>query len=604
MGTPINRYTQLSNPRFDPMSLQELMMAPSYKRGQHDKMSESMAETEAQLAKVDPLDYHSEVAQKEQQRLYDQLSSQADLLTKEGFTNTTKSDVQRINKDYQQSISPTGIIGKINAAKKVYNENFKSYMEDATKNKKWSREDALRNWQQFESEKYTGFDDKGGISNIGQFGAPEKIELMSKLKDVKSILGSQVVKELGAGNYSFSRQPDGSLAIVNKSGRRIETSNAPNIQNAMGMLNSELSDPNSAWNQSIKFEGLDPSKYVDQIQSGLEAMLTNKVTDNRSQSLNFKGVKNTKDITNPNIPSVTEPVVEYNANRDKLQNLVSKLGKPKPSDMYDYIPNTKTLNTGEIWTENDFSESQLKRYNTIFDAMKRDGNIDINAEKFSEETNKAINQFLEDTSTFSFSNKILKPNAIDNELQKPLVFSPKKGEDMERHLQQEIFSGRRSLIDKDTQEAVSKESLQGAKFDYVGMVSPDNVLERANDTSVFNNDTFVLPHVVQATLSDGTVKEYYMDRDAEEMKKPEFKASKIIKNVLFNGKVAANSSTIYSSPDLLSKGISNVVTKYNSNTDTYNIKIQADNGDSFILKDASSANVQKSIYRLFTSKQN
>lgn len=302
----INRYTKTEPARFDPMSLQEMMLVPAYKRQQHDTLDESRSLLETNLAQYDSLDVHSDLLKTEQQKLYDKLQAQTELLNKEGFNPNSKSQFLKLNKEYQQAISPTGPIGKIQGAKKAYAQTFNDYIEDAVKNKKWSREDAIRNWNRFVKDNYTGFDERGNVTNIGQYGAPEKIELMQKLKDVKSILGEQVVKELTAGNYSFARQEDGSLAVVNKSGRRIETSNSPNIQSAMNMLSSELSDPNSAWNQSIMFEGVDPLKYQEQVVNGLNAMVTTKVQDNRSQNISFSGVEN----TNKNGTEIAEGFVQ------------------------------------------------------------------------------------------------------------------------------------------------------------------------------------------------------------------------------------------------------------------------------------------------------
>jgi len=591
-------------------------MVPAYKRQQHTATEEQLAAAETALAQVDPLALHSDRAKMEQQKLYDQITAQSEQLASKGFTSTSKSDVIRLNKNYQQAISPTGELGKINAAKKIYAKNLQDYMEDATKNKKWSRETAIRNWNKFEKQNYTGFDSEGKISNIGQYGAPEKIELAQKLKDVKSLLGEQVVKELTAGQSQFARQPDGSLMIVDRSGKRIETSNAPNIQSAMKMLASELTDPNSAWNKSIKFEGIDPVKFEEQLTGGLNAMLTTKVVDNRKESVNFVGVKNLNDMEpdNPNVPSVTEPVMEYNNTRDGLSKMLdligtSKLGQSGTTSNFPTIGSTgpggfqMEGKSGSIdkYTEKDLSKASVQQYETIYNAMINSGILLKTNAKYSKAANTAIKKYLDDTASFSFSNKILKPTAIDNDLQQPLIFNPKKGYDMAGHIRQEIEGGRRKVYDKVTQKEIDVQG-KGYTFEYVGMVSPDNVLQ-PNATTTLNKASFVIPHVVQMKDSDGKITEVYMDRDSEEMKKPEFQASSIIKTALFNSKTALGMKNIISNPSLESKGIKSMELLYTPTTDSYDVKFTDIYGNTTEGKGLSSSQFQNQVYRLYAPRQ-
>ena len=614
-----NRYTDITPAVYDPMSMQEIMMAPMLKRKQHDQVSADLSALDAELAKIDPLEVHTEYAKAERAKLADQIQQQAETLASQGYNNNTASNLLKFNRQFQETISPTGSIGRVNNAKKVYLKNFEDYIENATKNKGWSREDAIRNWNQYEKQNYTGFDSEGNVVNIGQFGAPEKVDLMQKLKDVKSILGEQVVKEISNGNYSFARQEDGSLAVVNKNGRRIETSNAPNIQNALNMLQNELYDPNSAWSQSIKFEGLDPTSYVSQINSGMNAMLTNKVTDNRTQSISFAGVKNTKDIEEEsNIPSVTEPVTEFNTGRANLSSSLSKIGTEKSSKkLKQYIGRIgstgpggfyKGDTSGDIFTEKDLSKSELQEYDVMYNAMVNSGLIDKSKPKFAKENITQIQQYIDNTKDFSYSNKILKPTAVDNDLQKPLVFTPKKGYDMSTHLTQEVSSGRRTMIDKNTQEKIDLKDYPGAKIEYVGMVSPSNVLTK-NDKTTLNDDSFVIPHVVQIVYKDGNVekrKEVYMDRDAEEMKKPEFKASKVIKNVTLNGKKAPGLINKYSGSELGDVNLKEIQTQYVPEQNGYIVKYTAKNGGDFMKTDGngqpliiSEEQLQNEIYEVY-----
>lgn len=341
----INRYSTLTPSQFNPLSLEEVMLVPSMKRKQHDQLLANQEAIRQKLTEVDPLDVHQEEAIRLREDMNNKLDQQALQLSQQGVNPNSQSDFLALNREYQNLIGPTGRIGQINEAKKVYAENFKNYLEDATKNKKWSRELALENWYKNHHNKYTGYGDENNIVNIGQYGAPEKVELMTKLKDVKSILGEQVVNEIAAGNYSITPGPNGSMQIVNRNGRRIETSNAPNIQNALSMLSSELYDPNSNWNKSLLFENRTPEQmlrvskdgksYEGELMSGLNTMLTTKVTDNRSKNASLSGYKNQADwdeqqakgqlieTTSSFLPHEFA-VNNFKANQSKLNDLLNK----------------------------------------------------------------------------------------------------------------------------------------------------------------------------------------------------------------------------------------------------------------------------------------
>lgn len=279
----MNRYSQVSTSEFQPLSLQEVMMTPLMQRQKHDQLIAQQEMLRQGLAKVDPLDVHMNEALNVKSAIENKLTSQAELLGREGVNPNTQGEFLALNREYQNLIAPTGRLGQINAAKQVYAKNFNDYLEDAQKNKGWSRERALANWDQF-SKQYTGFDNDK-ISNIGQLGAPKKVEVMDVLKDVKGLLGEQVVGEMRASGYSFQPSPDGGMVMVDRSGRRIETSNRPNLQHAQNLINQKL--VGKEWQDSIRFEGENTPNVYNQLTSGINSMLSNKIVDNRGENAQY-----------------------------------------------------------------------------------------------------------------------------------------------------------------------------------------------------------------------------------------------------------------------------------------------------------------------------
>ena len=275
-----NRYDNGSVAKFNPLSFNELAAVPTMIRKKHD---DSIAAAEAMRIQADPLKEHYARALELKQQMDNEIAKNVDTLNKEGYNPTTFQNITKLNRQYQDLISPTGEIGKINTAKKVYDANQEEFIDDATKTKGWSRERAISNWNNKFANQYTGFGEDGkSIVNIGQYGAPKKVEVMDVLKDVHGLLGEQVVGEMRASGYSFQPSPDGGMVMVDRSGRRIETSNKPNLRDAQNLINQKL--VGKEWQDSINFEGENTKNIYNQLTSGINAMVSNKVVDNRSEN--------------------------------------------------------------------------------------------------------------------------------------------------------------------------------------------------------------------------------------------------------------------------------------------------------------------------------
>lgn len=303
----INRYSNISTSQFDPLSLQEILSVPLYKQAEFDKLA-----TEQQALKtlpVDPLDVHTQRAMQLKNEFETKMDQQALDLAKTGDFTKGRNAFLNLKRDYDNLVSPTGEVGRINNAKKVYFDNMKEYLEDATKNKGWSRERALYNWQNKFANQYTGFDSNNQISNIGNYGAPKKIELMDVLKDVKGLLGEQVVNEMKSSGYSFAPAPNGGVVMVDRKGSRVVTSNKPNLIHAQNLINQKLSG--QEWQDSIDFEGTNIQDVYNQASSGINSMLTTDVKDNRTQDAQYIAPQKQSEIVATGAGTVGE---DFNTN--------------------------------------------------------------------------------------------------------------------------------------------------------------------------------------------------------------------------------------------------------------------------------------------------
>lgn len=304
----VNRYTQIQGPRYNPRTLQELMVAPMYKRQQHDELLNNSSLMDSALVNVDPLDIHADVATKEQQRLQEQMKQQVDLLNSEGFTPSSKSKFMDLNKQYQQSIAPTGVLGRIGAAKQALAEARKAHF-DAAKEAKQSSADAMRNWQMHEQAYKDEFAKTGKITPIGQLGAPTKVDYIAQGMDIFKSAGF-TEKDIARGLSNFVTQdPVNGSYIINEETRKGGKYNTKALQAGLDLFNMQLSDPNSEIRQSLAYQGKDPNNVLKELELLAQSRVIDSTTDHYSKTFsNWTPV--TEDDKKNGIPEFTRHIIQ------------------------------------------------------------------------------------------------------------------------------------------------------------------------------------------------------------------------------------------------------------------------------------------------------
>ncbi len=162
----MNRYDTTSVAKFNPMSYQEIMAAPLAMRQKHDN---AILAAEAMRLKPDPHSKHYSRALELKQQMDNEIANNVDTLNKEGYNSTTFQNITKLNRQYQDLISPTGEIGQINAAKTVYDTNQEEFIKDAAK-QNIGRDRAINLWKE-KTNYYTGFGEDGkSITNVSPQG--------------------------------------------------------------------------------------------------------------------------------------------------------------------------------------------------------------------------------------------------------------------------------------------------------------------------------------------------------------------------------------------------------------------------------------------------
>lgn len=319
----VNRFTRIQPGNYNPMSLQELMLVPQYKRQQHDKLLEASAGMDTGLAQVDPLSIHNESARAEQERLSKALEDQVNLLNSEGFNPSSKSAFINLNKDYQRTISPTGTLGRINQAKQVLNENKQSYLNDAIK-QGYSPEAALANWSNFENQYIQKFQEDGEITNIGQIMAPKYFDYIEEAKDIFKDVGV-TSEEIESGGGRIVKNKKGQYVVNSK---EVNESNISQLQSAVDFLNNQILNPNSDAYKSIVHQGKAIPDVLNEIV-GLANVYrkTDSSRSSMSSISNFKANEIQMGMANNGLTAVTSRFdgasipSNYSSLTDKIEEL-------------------------------------------------------------------------------------------------------------------------------------------------------------------------------------------------------------------------------------------------------------------------------------------
>ena len=265
----MNRYTQLSPSQFSPLSLEEIMLVPSMKRKQHDDLLAKQEFLRGELAKVDPHEKYFNEAVQERQRLNDQLLAQSEQLAKEGVTSNTQSQFLKMNRDYQDSTSPTGKLGMINQHKKDVAATEKEYRDLAIKmgippsiSEHWIQQ-AMDNHM----KKTPLYDENGRVIPFKiDKNLVEKVDINKDFSDEAAKLGFTTTGEDNIWS-NIVTSPDGRYTYVNKTGSgNKDTDNVANINALVNYMNAKVNDPSSKEGQWIDYARLNKQSLLDSLQ--------------------------------------------------------------------------------------------------------------------------------------------------------------------------------------------------------------------------------------------------------------------------------------------------------------------------------------------------
>ena len=361
----VNRYTNVSVPRYTPRTLQELMLVPAYKRQNHDTINESIAGLETQLSQYDGLDIHSDALKAEQERLYSKMTQQADQLEKEGYNPSSKSNFLRFNKEYQQAVGPQGQIGRIGSAKKQFEIDKENLIKNGTAMGYGPDQIQAKIDQKY--QEYTNkFKETGKVVNFEAPMPPAYENLQDDIVKIGSVMGSEAMTKMKASGYKIGTDPTtGLFVITTADGSVVEASNDVNIKNAIEYLNKKWIDEGGTGTASSEWQNLTKEGIKEQINSGLGLQRDYKYIDDRKSSYQFIQPKAGKETT---------PVEFLN---DILQGInASTINPNSPLLLVDKFQEAKYNDKGEL----DISKGNYKTFEDKLNAFRKNNSVKYNSD--------------------------------------------------------------------------------------------------------------------------------------------------------------------------------------------------------------------------------
>ena len=289
----MNRYDVASVAKFSPLSFNELAAAPTMMRQKHDA---SIAQAEAMRIQADPYIKHYNRALELKQQMDNEIAKNVDILNKEGYNPTTFQNITKLNRQYQDMISPTGEIGQINNAKIVYDKAKEDFIQDAAK-QNIGRDQALKVWDK-KTAYYTGFGEDGkSITNVSPQGVAAYQDYNKDKQVAHSILGKTIRGVSSQGHHLEVDKQTGGVWEVTRNGKRVTNDNTKQVEAALKSTLDKWDNPNGEGKRWLmdSGDGLNRDRIINDFNSMLETSDINDV----SESANYNAPNIGGDGNNP-----------------------------------------------------------------------------------------------------------------------------------------------------------------------------------------------------------------------------------------------------------------------------------------------------------------
>ena len=541
----MNRYDVASVAKFSPLSFNELAAAPTMMRQKHDA---SIAQAEALRIQANPLDKHLNRALEIKNQMDAEIAKNVDTLNKEGYNPTTFQNITKLNRQYQDMISPTGEIGQINNAKIVYDKAKEDFIQNAAK-ENIGRDQALKLWDK-KTAYYTGFGEDGkSITNVSPQGVAAYQDYEKYKQVAKSLMG-EVESESRSGGYKLkdSGLGNGTMVMVDSKGFKKNSTNLNALNNAILSGSEMWLKPTGEGYKYNQDAGVDQNNFKQRFIGDFGSMLKTSRGSGYEENGQF-----INDASGPNggtnkgsmfNDAIQDPNSIKNLDKDTGEINFTKIGSKLGNT--GGVGSTVTMGTSGGYTpqksgiqtyKDVLSPIQQKFYETAAKRLIASKRLPKDADLNSTANAEKIGFYMKNHMKFpTVATDIIRADvAIDNQLFSGNLAS-KDQNSRNATLTQDLRQTKdgkplRTMLDVESGGKVKLE--EGDTIDYLGVESPINYSAYGFENKY---EQSVMGHRAQVLDSKGNVKaNVVISRTPNEMKDPTFKKMYEISHVYKNG---------------------------------------------------------------------
>lgn len=568
----VNRYTSITPARFNPLSLQEVMLVPQMQRARHDQLLAQQEALRQGLAKVNPHEKYFNEALTLKNDLNNQIQTQAEQLAKEGINPNSTAQFLQLNRNYNDLMSPTGKLGMINNhninLQKTYNDYLKQAVDagNSPNIAKLHADNAIK--QHLQQPLY---DERGRVVDFKINQGPVKyVDVAKRVQDYAKEAG-MTSQEFANASGALSYDQTGNRFVINSNSKSLNANNLNQLKAIADTLNREISDPSSEVRQSIDYNFRDPNSVWEDVKQQLNIYRDTKSSSERGSSVGSVDWSEPTELTDLEGVNVEAVNISRNTN-NLLNNLEGKnIASPEPIDIV-------AARSGAYRDKNKQNDIEFKKQ-VLNNALKSPeylqlaagvtrGKAEFAGMNYSDpKVQDAVKKYLKENKDVTIQNKYVDPivNKAGSLFASKEITKDKKATNnkiFERALQ-----GAYEVRDING-ELIPAEELSKYNFTYSGDMTPKSQIG-----NIFTNPKQNIG-ARRGLLTDKESKEtkkVYISRGSDDFNTPQFKAMETINSI---SKIADTQPGIYhkiKGPLFNAYGLRDVEVKYNKGKQSYNL---------------------------------
>lgn len=597
----INRYTQLSGPKFDPLSFEQLSLVPMQLRQQQDALEKQASELGV-FDDINRLNVDDPLVKQTISDYEQKISDYSDRLQNEGFSNLNKQELRNLARNRRDLLSPTGTLGKATNAYNAYKANEKQ-LADMYKKGDISADEYQLGLQK-SLNAYNQAKGVEGDATYNPFTAYKRQDIVKKARDIAKSIPTTKLESLG---FTARKMPSGLTRYYDtKTGRDY----TPKEAIAKAVRDQLLLDQDVVNDLTQRQQlGLikDPNEYLNTLGNVLERDYSkNDVTKSRSgyfdQAEVAKYKKKLDESRDPNTPYFTTPIESKRLQDKSFVNTLSNIAEGKVHPIVHAVKRPQYVD--EFGVRNPNYEIELKAYNNLKNKENKPYTLDdldpSEKAKFEhiktkllEQTPelvdysedllaKVVSDYVSQFQDVQYQNTTIQPHTASGQLQSLGLLSTKDVNATNRNLENLIKGNSIQLWDENQNPIDLKDLPDDFKVEYIGYTAPNNHLDQFKKG---NKTQSVAPHVIQIRNSNnknifkGNI---YAERPEYQRNTSEFKAFEVVKGLTDLGTtVSPGLYDFYNieNDNPLSKKISKIESKFNPITNRYSIKLYDKKGN-------------------------